>query len=223
MTFNKARRYDVPIEFYEYGIKTVDELILFIRRGNFKDDWIYGHLYRDKKVLHSLETDILFSYGYDLAYDSCGIQTHYIDSIFVAINDYIKSLECKQLLTTQLYDEQYVTLQSTGPISRYKFTGGLQLTEDPEWVDTTNRPGRGATLPGTQFGLFSGTAHYWFGGMTFDNYIPKDRILAFTDAEEVTELPNGIVYVHLYKNMFKGHEPEAQRRQLAFRKHLGLV
>ena len=139
------------------------------------------------------------------------------------LNSYIDTIQLHELLTAELYDKQYVDLQSTGTLSQYKYTRGLKLKENPQKVEIADRPGRGATLPGTKFGLFSGTAHYWFGGMTFDNYIPKEKILAFTDAEEVTELPNGIVYVHLYKDMLKGHEPQAQRRQLAFRHHLGLV
>jgi hypothetical protein len=105
----------------------------------------------------------------------------------------------------------------------YKYTGGLKIvgTWPSERVDINDRPGRVVQIPGNHGGFYSGAAHIWFGGMVFP-YLSRERILSFPHAERIEELPNGIIYLHLYDGIFDGDQPENQRRQYLLRKHLGL-
>jgi hypothetical protein len=61
----------------------------------------------------------------------------------------------------------------------------------------------------------------WFGEAAF-KHVPKEVLLSFRDAEEITTLPCGTIFVELFKDPYAFDTPENRRRQQAFLDHIGI-
>ena len=59
----------------------------------------------------------------------------------------------------------------------------------------------------------------WFGEEAF-KHIPKEVLLSFPDAQEITTLPCGTVFIQLFDDPFAFDTPENRRRQQAFLDHV---
>ncbi|MBC6993855.1 hypothetical protein QWY85_20605 [Neolewinella lacunae] len=62
---------------------------------------------------------------------------------------------------------------------------------------------------------------YWFGSGFFAA-IDKSKVMSFAEAEEITELPNGVVKMVLHKQLIVDSDKENTRKRAAFKRHLGI-
>jgi hypothetical protein len=136
----------------------------------------------------------------------------------------VTALRVEQLSYAQCCDVRYYWFQHEDRWESYKFVKGLRYQKDhygKKIVDTSDRPRLTYTLPNSKGAIYTSSAHYWFGDIFFE-IIPKQHILKFDQARRVAELPNGIVYVNLFEDIFDAHLPGNQARQIAFKDYLEL-
>lgn len=89
----------------------------------------------------------------------------------------------------------------------------IQTSSGQTVIDISGNPGRTTFLPGM---CLQAAARMWFGGKVFD-YIPRNRLLGFPEANRIEELPSGMVFVELFEDPFAAALPENRAKQKAFR------
>ncbi|MBH5316490.1 hypothetical protein I6N90_01555 [Paenibacillus sp. GSMTC-2017] len=82
------------------------------------------------------------------------------------------------------------------------------------------------TLPGynhfTREGIWFGSAWKMWFGHKFFSYIPKEKLLTFTDGYSNLELSNGAISITLYDNIWAYNRPLNREIQWKFRKQVGI-
>jgi hypothetical protein len=66
---------------------------------------------------------------------------------------------------------------------------------------------------------FQAAWRMWFGNHAF-RYFPKETLLSFRDADVISALPNGTVFIQLFDDPLAYGTTENRRRQQAFRDHV---
>lgn len=85
-------------------------------------------------------------------------------------------------------------------------------------IDTEYNPGHHHWEDGAWFGS---CYCMWFG-KDYYRYIPKERLQAFSNCYENTELDNGVTRIRLYEDMWDYDNPANRERQRDFRESVGM-
>jgi hypothetical protein len=93
----------------------------------------------------------------------------------------------------------------------------IDFYDEPTY-DTSENPGRFAYVQG---GFLVSCWRVWYGPGFFAQ-VPKERLLAFGQARQATELPGGNVFLELYEHAHEAGLPTNREVQRAFRHWAGL-
>jgi hypothetical protein len=136
--------------------------------------------------------------------------------------DILRFINRPGFISAYLYDSDYTSAQNS-KIGKYiiddsslKDTPFFMSKDGYKVYDTSYNPGREELL---SFTTLLPACKMWFGEGFFD-FIPKEKVLTFPQAIEVVELPNGIVYIHLFENIADSNSPAARTAQWAWRNWL---
>lgn len=135
-----------------------------------------------------------------------GIEDGYrfIDTAFDSTDGDMEAFISKPgFISAYLYDSNYTGAQNT-KIGKYimdesslKDTPFFISSEGYKVYDITHNPGREEHI---SFTSLLPAWKMWFGEGFFQ-YIPKEKLLGFSQAYQVRELSNGIVYIQLFENI----------------------
>lgn len=93
------------------------------------------------------------------------------------------------------------------------------IHKDKEMIDTESFPGHNHF---TKEGIWFGSSwRMWFGHKYF-SFIPKDKLLAFSDGYRNLELNDGSISIILYENIWEYDNPLNREIQWKFRKIVGI-
>ena len=88
-----------------------------------------------------------------------------------------------------------------------------------EWtIDVSGNPARREMFRDM---WFQSAWRMWYGEGAF-KHIRKETLLSFRDADVVTTLPCGTVFIQLFDDPLTYDSPENRRRQQAFRDHVDM-
>jgi hypothetical protein len=116
--------------------------------------------------------------------------------------------------------------QGEESIDSFKFRGRPHELLPKAWdnnlekwtIDTSKNPARRHQIPDM---WLQAAWRMWFGEESF-THIPKEKLLSFGDAREITTLACGTVFIELFEDPLAFDEPENRRRQQAFLDHVDM-
>ncbi len=133
--------------------------------------------------------------------------------------------ESDGFVSAYIYDEEYKYVQSEKFDNNLKWrqfsTGILEsIKNTPSDMGTTSKeydirfnPGR---LDLIQYTWLMATWKMWFGNFFF-KIVPKEKILSFPDASQISEINENLIMVQLFNKIEESHLPENMRRQWKWR------
>lgn len=146
-------------------------------------------------------------------------------------NDIFSLIDYPEFLAAFIYNNDYESVQS-GDFqmthnSDYDFSAEIlnsikntpykiSIFSDNKEYDTRFNPG--CRLITIDFEIIV-AQEMWFGKHFFE-YVPKQRLLSFAYASEVTEVKTDVVYIKLYDDIQTPYTPDAMFRQWKFREWL---
>lgn len=71
-------------------------------------------------------------------------------------------------------------------------------------------------------GLYFGAYHCMWFGRDYYEYIPKEKLRAFSDCHENVELENDVIRIMLYEDVWDCEKPANRKRQWVFRRSVGI-
>lgn len=138
----------------------------------------------------------------------------------------LASEQIDHLITLPGFNAAYLTdpeddfWQSADEINEYEVSGRdhshlpkKQTDSGRVVLDVSGQPGRRTPFPGL---WLQAAPRMWFGGKVFD-YIPRNRLLSFPEANRVEELSSGVIFIELFEDPFAASLPENRAKQKAFR------
>lgn len=160
--------------------------------------------YREQKTLKWHIYDFNFIYGFieDLILQNDGF-----------VNGYIADLS-DMVLQSEIY-ESNCKLFNQWPETPLQFKTDKYLGRI---IDVSKHYGR-YEMAGDTFLIAAPIM--WFG-KGYYKYVPKERLLSFPGAEELMELPNGVVYIKLFDPHLNHATPEIRLKQKQFREWIDM-
>jgi hypothetical protein len=153
------------------------------------------------------------------------------DCYSVTTNDILSLVDSPDFLAAFVYNNDYESVQS-GDFqmthnSDFDFSAEIlnsikntpykiSIFSDNKEYDTRFNPG--CRLMTINFKIIV-AQEMWFGKHFFE-YVPKQRLLSFAYASEVTEVKTDVVYIKLYDDIQTPYTPDAMFRQWKFREWL---